>query len=724
MKKASKYVLLLVITLCISLASCKKKCFVEFNLDGGIANYSTIEVDKNNAITKPDNPIKEGYIFKGFELDGIPFSFDTKIVKNITLVATWEKLHTIIFNDGSKDISIDYIENGKNIARPDDPKLENAQFLGWYLNNELFDFDQKVTTDIMLVAKWRNQYIISFDTNGGSTINDKVVEEGSKVTQPFDPKLENANFLGWYLNDVLFDFNTEITSNITLVAKWSNNYQVSFDTDGGSYIPPRIAEEGKTIIRPGNPTKENYIFLGWYLNDQEFTFEPPITNNITLTAKWKEKYHQVIFDSGSPETTIQRVEDGQKIVKPADPVQENKTFLGWYLNDELFNFKTAITENITLVAKFKDDYKVTFHFNNGSEDLVCYIKDNKLLSSLFTFDEPTKEGYVLLDYCLNEELTIVLYSFNRNVTADMDIYVAWSKQYYITYHLDGGVCEDLIEQYSEISTKNVSLILKTPKKEGYYFRGYYQNSDFTGERFYKVDKGVVSDYELYAKWEIANLKNAYISFLGDSISTYKGYIPNGYTYFYSDIVLTLGETWWKMTQEQLGCKLGINNSYSGTCVLKRYGPNNSSETLVRLEKCRRHDQINPDILVVYMGMNDVLVNPAEVTVDEFNTAYHNMINNIYSLYPDVQLFICTLGYEVNYRTKPNLEQHLLQKEAFNKVIADCAKEYNIPLIDFASAFSSTDYLVDTVHPNASGMIELSKIAVKTIKEYYENKNFA
>lgn len=712
----------MILAFCMFLTSCHKQYKVEFDLDGGTADYKIIEVDKNKPISKPTAPTKEGYIFKGFELNGLPFDFEMKITENITLVATWEKIHTVVFRNQDKDIAVTQIENGKTIQQPTDSQFDDNKFLGWYLGEELFDFEQPVTEDITLVAKWKKQYIVSFDTNGLSTILDEVVEEGKRVTQPADPTLEHANFLGWYLGDVLFDFHTKIYEDITLVAKWINIYQVCFDTDGGNDIPSRSIEEGKTMFQPSDPIKENHIFLGWYVNDQEYVFGMPITENITLVAKWKEKYHQVTFQNGDAIVDIQKVEDGKKAVMPVTPVSLHQTFIGWYVDDELFSFTTPITTNIILVAKWKDDYKVTFHFNNGAADLVCYAKENTMLTKLFTFDEPTKEGYAFVDYCLDEELTIVLYNYNRKITQDMDIYVMWSKYYHITYHLDGGICEDLIEQYSEITTKNVALILNTPKKEGYYFRGYYQNSDFTGDRFYKVDKGVVADYELYAKWEVANLQNAYIGFLGDSISTYKGYIPNGYAYFYYDQLFPVGETWWKMTQEELGCKLGINNSYSGTCVLKRYGNgSNSGETLPRLEKCKRTDQIDPDILVVYMGMNDVLVDPKDVTVDEFNKAYHNMIDNIYTLYPDVQLFICTLGYDTYYQNKTNLAEHLAQKEAFNQVITNCAKEYHLPLIDFASAFSSSVYLEDTVHPNALGMKALSKLATKTIQEFYEAK---
>ena len=562
--------------------------------------------------------------------------------------------------------------------------------------------------------------MVSFDTDGGSLITPRYVNENQLVSQPVSPTKENAIFEGWYLNNEIFDFNTPITSNITLVAKWKNKYIVTFDTNGGSILPSKSIESGQLLIRPGNPTKENSIFLGWYIGEEVFDFNTPITENITLVAKWKDKYHQVEFDTAC-DVIIENqvVEDGKQVSQPINPVCTNYTFLGWYIGEEVFDFNTPITEDIILVAKWREDYKVVIHFNNGEEDLLVYAKENQPLSTILSMDTTVYEGYEFVDYCLDEELTIHIYNYNKPIQSDMDIYVLWSKYYYITYHLDGGVCEELIEKYTFNDTQNVALKLKTPTKEGYYFRGYYENSDFSGERFYQLEKGVVSDYELYAKWEVANLENAYIGFLGDSITTYKGYIPNGYDYFYYDTLYNVSQTWWKMTQEELGCRLGINNSYSGTCVLKKYGNgSNSGETIARLEKCLRYDQIVPDILVVYMGMNDCLVDPKDVTVSEFRTSYENMINNIYMLYPNVKLFVCTLGFDVYYQNKSNLEDNLTQKEEFNKVITEIANEKNIPLIDFANAYHSQDYLLDTVHPNNLGMIELSKLAVEAIKKFF------
>ena len=720
MKRVTSIFLSIILALFL-LTSCKKKYIVQFDFNGGNASYTSVEVEKDGTINHLDIPTREGYVFKGFELNGSAFDFSTKIHSNITLVAKWSKLYAVDFEtSGGTAIPQTTVEEGLTIFMPTSPTKENATFEGWYLNNEIFDFNTPITSDITLIAKWINRYVVSFDTDGGSLITPRYVNENQLVSQPVSPTKENAIFEGWYLNNEIFDFNTPITSNITLVAKWKNKYIVTFDTNGGSILPSKSIESGQLLIRPGNPTKENSIFLGWYIGEEVFDFNTPITENITLVAKWKDKYHQVEFDTAC-DVIIENqvVEDGKQVSQPINPVRTNYTFLGWYIGEEVFDFNTPITEDIILVAKWREDYKVVIHFNNGEEDLLVYAKENQPLSTILSMDTPVYEGYEFVDYCLDEELTIHIYNYNKPIQSDMDIYVLWSKYYYITYHLDGGVCEELIEKYTFNDTQNVALKLKTPTKEGYYFRGYYENSDFSGERFYQLEKGVVSDYELYAKWEVANLENAYIGFLGDSITTYKGYIPNGYDYFYYDTLYNVSQTWWKMTQEELGCRLGINNSYSGTCVLKKYGNgSNSGETIARLEKCLRYDQIVPDILVVYMGMNDCLVDPKDVTVSEFRTSYENMINNIYMLYPNVKLFVCTLGFDVYYQNKSNLEDHLTQKEEFNKVITEIANEKNIPLIDFANAYHSQDYLLDTVHPNNLGMIELSKLAVEAIKKFF------
>lgn len=63
---------------------------------------------------------------------------------------------------------------------------------------------------------------------------------------------------------------------------------VSFDTDGGSNIDSVVIKIGDTIKELDIPTKDGYTFKGWYIKEEEFAFSKPITEEITLKAKWEE----------------------------------------------------------------------------------------------------------------------------------------------------------------------------------------------------------------------------------------------------------------------------------------------------------------------------------------------------------------------------------------------------------------------------------------------------
>jgi len=63
-------------------------------------------------------------------------------------------------------------------------------------------------------------YIVSFDTNGGSKIDKQEIKETDTVTEPASPTKTGYEFVEWQLNGKKFDFNTNITGNITLTAIW------------------------------------------------------------------------------------------------------------------------------------------------------------------------------------------------------------------------------------------------------------------------------------------------------------------------------------------------------------------------------------------------------------------------------------------------------------------------------------------------------------------------
>jgi hypothetical protein len=68
-------------------------------------------------------------------------------------------------------------------------------------------------------------YTVQFDSDGGSSVASATVKKGEKVEKPDDPQKSSRQgeyeFLGWYYGDVEWDFETVVTEDITLVAKWN-----------------------------------------------------------------------------------------------------------------------------------------------------------------------------------------------------------------------------------------------------------------------------------------------------------------------------------------------------------------------------------------------------------------------------------------------------------------------------------------------------------------------
>ena len=213
-----------------------------------------------------------------------------------------------------------------------------------------------------------NDVKITFDTNGGSQLNSQILEKEGKLTKPNDPTKEGYIFDGWYVDDEEFDFDRVLTENVTLVARWKkvesseeeDKFTVTFETDGVVYANKAV-EKDKLLSEPTDPTKEGYDFISWQLDGKDFDFSTKITKDITLIATWEKKVtntttirHKITFDSaGGTSVPYKMVDKTKAVSKPADPTRSGYTFLGWYLNNTLYNFSKGVYDNITLVAKWQ-----------------------------------------------------------------------------------------------------------------------------------------------------------------------------------------------------------------------------------------------------------------------------------------------------------------------------------------------------------------------------------
>ena len=152
-------------------------------------------------------------------------------------------------------------------------------------------------------------YTVSFDTCGGSTIDDVTVINGKLVSKPDDPAFEGNVFLGWYADSEYsksFGFGTTpVFGNTTVYAKWAavapgaEDYTVSLNMGSDAAEPDGVTVVGGKLAFSSEytaPTREGYSFVGWYVSVYEdgakLTYEAKegtaITADTTLFAVWQE----------------------------------------------------------------------------------------------------------------------------------------------------------------------------------------------------------------------------------------------------------------------------------------------------------------------------------------------------------------------------------------------------------------------------------------------------
>ncbi|WP_459186658.1 InlB B-repeat-containing protein [Parabacteroides sp. APC149_11_2_Y6] len=229
-----------------------------------------------------------------------------------------------------------------------------------------------------------SEYIVTFNTQGGSNIDALKVVEGQKVTKPQDPTKENYIFSGWFKEagcTTAWDFDKEtVMSNVTLYAKWVEAAQactVTFDSQGGSEVAPLTVNKGEKLVKPTDPTKEDCSFLGWY-KDAAYTsaweFSTDVVNeDITLYARWSnpgDAVYTVTFDTdGGDSMEPASVKANEKLTMPANPQKLGFKFRGWYSDPEkvtVYDFNAPVTSDITLYVKWMKSEIALENFNTSA----------------------------------------------------------------------------------------------------------------------------------------------------------------------------------------------------------------------------------------------------------------------------------------------------------------------------------------------------------------------
>ena len=314
---------------------------VTLNLGGGklggsfdaihiiVKNGSKFTAPASGGLTRPDE--NTGSYFMWLDGNGNSYAPGASVPADVTeLTVQWTApTYTVTLNAGDGTINSGNVTEytyGVGATLPTDVTRTGYTFKGWYDSKNLTGspvtaIGDTETGNKEYWAKWEiNQYTITFDTVGGSTVASITQDYGTAIAAPANPTREGYTFFGW---------DKEIPStmpaeNVTVTAKWVvNQYTITFDTAGGSAVASITQDYGTAIAAPADPTREGYTFIGW---DKAIPATMPAENMI-ITANWKVNQYTITFDSnGGSEIAPITQNYGTAITAPADPTREGYTF--------------------------------------------------------------------------------------------------------------------------------------------------------------------------------------------------------------------------------------------------------------------------------------------------------------------------------------------------------------------------------------------------------------
>ena len=413
---------------------------VTFNSNGG-TEIAPKEVVSGLKIKAPSTPTKDKYLFRGWYEDSTfskEFDFNTLITSDMTLYAKWEAANSINEIRLAGDIQYGTVSVGT-----------------------LPSFNPTTTTDSITIDETNSDWVKRTSTTslwGGFAGNTPVAYNDGKTYYGYDFCV-NTNDGYQLASDLKVIYNGDdvtTTANISRYA-WgayvavdlgkANGtpvvYTITFNSNDGTSVESQNVNAGEKLTEPTPaPTREGFTFDGWYEDSTfstKFNFDTPITDNMTLYAKWTENKYTLTFDANGGSGTMTPVTDlTGEYTLPANEftAPSGKQFKGWSLTtDGATVSKVAMTENRTVYAIWENipvvTYTVSFAANGGTgtmADVTGISGEYKLPANGFT----APAGKQFKGWATSADGSVIS-GTTYEVSSDTTFYAIWeSKEYSIT----------------------------------------------------------------------------------------------------------------------------------------------------------------------------------------------------------------------------------------------------------------------------------------------------
>ena len=214
------------------------------------------------------------------------------------------------------------------------------------------------------------------------------------------------------------------------------------------------------------------------------------------------------------------------------------------------------------------------------------------------------------------------------------------------------------------------------------------------------------------------LQGKKISILGDSISTYQDISNNPsynsklyYNPYFYRAPFPMEKTYWQRLIDTLGLSLCVNNSWSGGNLS---GVDDEDSGLNRVHYLSNNSGGNPDVILVFMGINDM---GRGVNIDVFSADYESVLQTIKSKYPSAQ--VCCVNL-------PDRDPVIKSRtESFHSAIENAVRKAcdNFFVADLFSSKLNNDFYymntLDGLHPDEDGMKYIAETIEAAIRKHIQ-----
>ena len=304
---------------------------------------------------------------------------------------SWSTKYEVTFNGGNGVL----LNGGECVEYPahlSETKEEDENYYyiyNWYLDGELYDFSTPVTKSMNLTSNGTftaiekpKSYTVTFNANNGSANSSVSVLGGTQVARPDDPTKVLANykyeFIGWYNGETEWDFENEITEDLTLTAKYDVSRVLVLSDLYNETYGDRIFKTGEIAIQGATASTAPVSPIGYYA---EYASTPnfELTFDLKYTAASTYSTFTIQMKSGDETTSWSPFYVGWKLwfYRPEAPIYFQYLKYDGSLQDTRVAFENA-ESSLTLVKDtiytVKLSYKV-IDASNGTVEMSFALGD-------------------------------------------------------------------------------------------------------------------------------------------------------------------------------------------------------------------------------------------------------------------------------------------------------------------------------------------------------------